>query len=100
GFVLAGFVSTVGFGFIGVWLALVAWEPTAEALFGSLLTVARVAAVAMIIGALIAIPAALMRVDSYETMPGWVWLFSIGWLGIYVLYPVISFGLGRSLIGD
>ena len=100
GFVLAGFVSTVGFGFIGIWLALVAWEPTAEALFGSLLTVARVAAVAMIIGALIAIPAAIMRVDSYETMPGWVWLFSIGWLGIYVLYPVISFGLGRSFIGE
>jgi hypothetical protein len=100
GFVLAGFVSTAGFGFIGLWLALVAWEPTAEALFGPLLTVARIAAVAMIIGALAAIPAGLMRIDSYESMPGWVWLFSIGWLGVYVLFPVVTFGLGRNLIGD
>ena len=100
GFVLAGFVSTAGFGFIGLWLALVAWEPTAEALFGPLLAVARIAAVAMIIGGLVAIPAGLMRIDSYESMPGWVWLFSIGWLGVYVLYPVVTFGLGRNLIGD
>ncbi|HET8777591.1 MAG TPA: hypothetical protein VFN76_08025 [Candidatus Limnocylindria bacterium] len=100
GFALAGFVTTAGFGFIGLWLALVAWEPMAEALFGSLLTIARIAAVGMIIGGIVAIAAALMRIDSYETMPGWVWLFSIGWLGIYVLYPVSSFGLGRNLIGD
>jgi hypothetical protein len=100
GFVLAGFVSTAGFGSIGLWLALMAWEPTAEALFGSLLTVARIAAVAMIVGGLVAIPAALMRIDSYESMPGWVWLFSIGWLAVYVLYPIVTFGLGRNLIGD
>jgi hypothetical protein len=98
GFVLAGFVSTVGFGLIGVWLALVAWGPMGDAWFGGLRVLAQIAAVAMIVGGLVAIPAVLQRIDSYETMPGWVWLFSIGWIGVYVLLPVVMFTLGRRLL--
>jgi hypothetical protein len=100
GFVLAGFVSTVGFGLIGVWLALVAWGPTGEALLGSWLTVARSGAVAMIVGGAAAIAGAVMRIDSYEGMPGWLWTFALGWIGVYVLYPLAVFGLGRNVIGD
>jgi hypothetical protein len=33
---------------------------------------ARIAAVAMILGGLAALPGALMRIDSYDEMPGWV----------------------------
>lgn len=98
GFVLAGFVSTIGFGLIGVWLARVAWSPMANDWFGGLRGVAQIAAVAMILGGLVAIPAALQGIDSYETMPGWVWLFSIGWIGVYVLFPVVMFALGRRLL--
>lgn len=41
-----------------------------------------------------------MRTDSYETMPGWLWIFSVGWIGTHVLYPATASGLGRSLVGD
>lgn len=98
GFVLAGFVSTIGFGCLGAWLALVAWGPMAGAWFGSLVGVARIAAVAMVGGGLVAIPAALMRIDSYDGMPGWVWLFSVGWVGVYLLLPIVMYGLGRRLL--
>lgn len=61
---------------------------------------ARVVAVAMVVGGLAAVPAALMRIDSFNDLPGWVWLFSLGWLGTYVLLPVVAFSLGRRLIGS
>ena len=100
GFVLAGFVSTIGFGCIGIWLALVAWSPMADDWSNVLRGVARVAAVAMVLGGLAAVPAALMRIDSFEDLPGWMWLFSVGWLGTYVLLPIWAIGLGRRLIGS
>ena len=98
GFVLAGFVSTIGFGLIGIWVALVAWGPGGDALFGPMLAVARGASIAMIIGGLAAVPGALMRVDSYEGMPGWLWSFALGWIGVYLLYPIALFVLGRRLL--
>lgn len=100
GFVLAGFVSTVGFGLIGVWLALVAWSPMAEDWSDVLRVVARVGAGALVIGGLVAVPAALARIDSYDAMPGWMWLFSIGWLGVYALLPIAAFSLGQRLLGS
>jgi len=99
GFVLAGFVSTIGFGLLGIWLALVAWSPTADDWSNVLRGVARVAAVAMVVGGVAAVPAALMRIDSYDALPGWLWLFSLGWIGTYLLLPIWAFGLGRRLIG-
>lgn len=98
-FVLAGFVSSIGFGLIGAWLALVAWDASANELFGPIVGLARIAAVAMIVGGLVAIPGALMRVDSYASMPAWLWAFSLGWIGVYVLMPVVLVGLGRRLLG-
>ncbi len=100
GFALAGFVSTIGFGFIGVWLALIAWGPVADDWFGGLRGVAQIAAVALIVGGLVALPGALQGIDSYEAMPGWMWLFSLGWIGVYVLVPIVMFGLGRRLLGS
>ena len=100
GFALAGFVSTIGFGFIGIWLALVAWSPMAIEWSDLMRGLARAGAIAMIVGGLAAIPGALMRIDSYDSLPGWLWLFSLGWLGTYVLLPIVAFGLGRRLIGS
>jgi hypothetical protein len=99
GFMLAGFVSTIGFGFIGLWLATVAWSPAASELWGGSLVLARIAAVAMVVGGLFAVPGALMRIDAFDAIPGWLWLFSLGWLGVYVLYPLLMFGFGRRLVG-
>lgn len=63
-------------------------------------SVAQMAAVAMILGGLSAIPAALQRIDSYQAMPGWMWLFSLGWIGVYVLYPILTLSLGRLLLTE
>ncbi|HEX7197820.1 MAG TPA: hypothetical protein VF364_13420 [Candidatus Limnocylindria bacterium] len=99
GFVLAGFVSAVGFGFIGLWLAVVAWSPPADDWWGGMLLLVRITAIAMVVGGLVAVPGALMRIDAFEDVPGWLWLFSLGWLGVYALYPLVAFALGRRLLG-
>ena len=40
-------------------------------------------------------PGIVLRLDDPETLPWWVWLGFVGWLGTYVLYPAwsIRFGL-------
>ena len=100
GFVFAGFVSTIGFGLIGIWLALVAWSPLVDDWSDLLRGLARVAAVAMLAGGLAAVPAAVLRIDAYDQLPAWLWTFSLAWLGTYVILPVVAFGLGRRLIGS
>ena len=99
GFILAGFVSTIGFGLIGAWLALVAWSPMAEAWSSGRRRFARVMAAAMVIGGVVAVPGALMGIDQFSRVPPWLWLYGVGWLGTYVLYPVWSLWFGRRLIG-
>jgi hypothetical protein len=34
------------------------------------------------------------------SVPGWLWLAFIGWLGIFVLYPIWAIWLGRALGRD
>lgn len=100
GFLLAGFVSSVGFGLIGVWLAWVAWSPMADGWSSGLRWLARVAAACMVIGGIAAVPGALMGIDGFESVPPWLWLFSLGWLGTYLLYPAWSLAFGRRLLAD
>ena len=99
-FVLAGFVSTIGFGLIGAWLAMMAWSPMADDWSNGLRRLARVTSVAMVIGGIAAVPGALMGIDDFGHVPAWLWLFSLAWLGIYVLYPTWALWFGRRLIGS
>ena len=100
GFVLAGFVSTIGFGLIGVWLALVAWSPMADEWPSRLRRLGRACAAVMVIGGIAAVPSALMGIDDFADLPGWLWLYGLGWLGTYVLYPVWALSFGRLLTRD
>jgi hypothetical protein len=95
GFILAGFVSSIGFGLIGMWLASVAWSPTAEGWAPGLRRLARVAAALMVVGATVAVPGTLMGVDAYAGMPPWLWLFSLSWIGTYLVYPAWAIAFGR-----
>lgn len=95
GFLLAGFVSTIGFGLIGAWLALVAWSPMAGGWSSGLRRVGRIAAAAMVVGCLAAVPGALLGIDDFDAVPPWLWPYALGWLGTYLLYPVWALGLGR-----
>jgi hypothetical protein len=99
GFVLAGFVSTIGFGLIGAWLSTVVWSPTTGERWIGYRWIGRLAALVMVVGGIAAIPSALMGIDDDAAMPPWLWLFSLAWIGAYVLYPVWSVSLGRRLVG-
>jgi hypothetical protein len=99
GFFLAGLVSSVGFALIGGWLlalslsAPVAWMPSGLNALG------RVAAAAMLVG-LVALPGIPLGIDDMDAVPPWLWAFSIGWLGTYVLYPVWSLWLARHILAS
>jgi hypothetical protein len=99
GFILAGLVSSVGFGLIGGWLVLVHRSSgfadaggTRGRRWGS------IAGGLMLFG-LVAVLGVLMRVDSYEATPPWLWVYGIGWLGTYVAYPWWCLLVGRPGAG-
>ena len=96
GFLLAGLVESFGFALVGVWLILLNLAsrrgPTSP------LQILGVGAGGLMAIGLIVLPAIVARVDDFDTAPAYVWRGSIGWLGIFVLYPVwaIWFGRGRA----
>jgi hypothetical protein len=96
GFVLSGFVSTVGFALVGAWLvAALRTTPLGLAMPEGLGTLGVVAGVAMVVG-IIGLAGVVMRVDSFEATPPWLWLYAVGWLGTYVLLPAWAFLVARS----
>ena len=97
GFFLAGLVESVGFALIGAWLivlnrsmaATTRWPPRLAAL-------GIVAGVVMAIG-IVVLPGVAMGLDDMDTAPGWVWLGFVGWLGIFVLYPIWCIWFGTVM---
>jgi MFS family permease len=93
-FLLAGLVSSLGFAGIGAWLVLVSrralatrtW-PRRVAILGGW------AGAVMAVGVAVA-PGIALRIDDLETAPSWIWIGFVGWLGIFVLYPVWAISLG------
>ena len=93
GFMLAGAVSSVGFAGIGAWLIALnrgrrglAWSGRTRAI--------GVAAGALMAVGIALVPAIALRIDDLDTAPGWVWIGFIGWLGIYIVYPLWAFRVG------
>jgi hypothetical protein len=85
GFLLAGLVESFGFGLVGLWLIALYWtrreSPSRINLLGA------IAGAVMAVG-LIVLPAVVTGVDDAEAAPGYVWLGFVGWIGIFVLYPL------------
>ena len=105
GFLLAGLVSSVGFALIGLWLFALNWSMREEERWSRWLPKLGIVAGALMAVGITALPGILIRVDDMESAPSWVWIGFLGWIGVYVLYPVwsICFGsllLGRSLMPD
>ncbi len=96
GFLLAGLVESFGFALVGIWL--VAVNLASRRRSASPLQVLGVVAGGLMAIGLIVLPAIVARVDDLDTAPAYVWFGFIGWLGIFVLYPVwaIWFGRGRA----
>lgn len=47
---------------------------------------------------IVMVPGVLMRVDDMETAPAWIWIGQLGWLGIYLGYPVWAIRFGNQLL--
>lgn len=92
GFFLAGLVSTLGFAGVGAWLIALARAGHAGA--GRVRGLAMLAGALMVVGAASA-PGILLRLDDMATAPGWIWIGMVGWLGIFVLYPIWALMSGR-----
>ena len=95
GFLLAGFVSTVGFGLIGLWLVAAARSARRDAsLGGNLAKLGAAAGIVMATG-LASVPVVSNRIDQADAVQPWMWAGSVSWLAVYVLYPVWALLLGR-----
>jgi hypothetical protein len=92
GFFLAGLVSTLGFAGVGAWLIALARAGRAGS--GRVRGLAMLAGALMVVGAASA-PGILLRLDDMATAPGWIWIGMVGWLGIFVLYPIWALAAGR-----
>jgi hypothetical protein len=97
-FFLAGLYSGLGNALIGVWLVIFCSSiPQSDALPHRLIVFGYVVGAFMALG-LIGITGILARIDSMESMPGYLYSASLGWLGTYILYPIWMIWLGRNLL--
>jgi hypothetical protein len=87
GFFLAGLVSSVGFAAIGTWLVVLnRSEAVADAWPPRLRTLGTAAGALMALG-FVSAPGIVLGLDDMATAPAWTWVGSLGWLGIFVVYP-------------
>lgn len=97
GFLVAGLVESLGFALVGLWL--IALHRSIESTSGwprQLRTLGLVAGIVMALG-FVAAPGILMGLDDADTAPGWIWIGFVGWLGIFLLFPIWSIWFGNAL---
>ena len=99
GYVLAGFYTAAGNAFIGLWLAAFC-----TSMQGSDTLPSGLARFGVVVGAIMAlgllvIPGILAGVDSMESLPWYLLVGFLGFLGTYILYPVWAIWLGRRNYG-
>jgi len=100
GFFLAGLVSSVGFALIGLWLV------EANRILGQTGAVPRAlsrlglaAGTAMAFG-FIDLPGIAMRLDDMTSVPPWIWVGSLWFVGAFALYPAWALWLGLRRADD
>ena len=95
GFMFAGLVSTVGFAGIGAWLIVLNRSRDQVAVWPGTMRAAGLVAGALMALGISSVPGIALGVDDAATAPAWVWISSIAWLGIYVVYPAWAIAMGR-----
>ena len=97
-FVLAGWYSGIGNALIGLWLAAFCYSLLrGDALPHNLVIFGIIVGAFMAVG-LLGIPGIIAGIDSMESMPWYLYIAFFGWLGTYILYPVLTIWLGRILL--
>lgn len=95
GFFLAGLVASLGFAGIGAWLVALNRSERVATWPRALRWVGIAAGALMALG-IIAVPGLMLRLDDMASAPAWVWLAELGWLGIYLVYPIWAIWLGLT----
>jgi len=97
-FVLAGWYTGVGNALIGLWLAAFCTSMLrGNTLPHNLVTFGIVVGGVMGMG-LLGIPGILARVDTMESLPWYLGVGYLGFLGTYILYPIWTIWFGRILV--
>jgi hypothetical protein len=97
GWILAGFVSSVGFGLIGPAVVATSAMLARDGLvMGRVATLGRAIGWLMALGFLAVVPSAL-RYDSFDATPPWAWAVYVSWFGTYFGYPAWAIASGRRL---
>jgi len=97
-FVLAGWYSGIGYALIGFWLAAFCYALLrGAALPHNLVMFGVVVGACMAVG-LLGVPGIFAGIDSIESMPWYLYVAFVGWLGTYFLYPIWTIWLGRNLL--
>ena len=97
-FVLAGWYTGVGNALIGLWLAAFCTSMLhADTLPHNLVAFGIIVGAVMVMG-LLGIPGILARVDTMESLPWYLGVGYLGFLGTYILYPIWTIWLGRILL--
>ena len=94
GFLFAGLVSSLGFAGIGAWLVVVNRSQREMRAWPRALRRLGVVAGALMVVGIVLVPGILLGLDDPATAPAWVWIGFLGWLGIYVAYPVWAISMG------
>ena len=97
-FVLAGWYSGIGNALIGLWLAAFCYSLLRGDALPNNLAVFGIVVGAFMVTGLFGIPGIFAGIDSMESMPWYLYIAFLGWLGTYILYPIWTIWLGRNLL--
>jgi hypothetical protein len=97
-FVLAGWYTGVGYALIGLWLVGFCYSMLrGDALPHNLIIFGLVVGAFMAVG-LLGVLGIFKGIDSMESMPWYLYIAFFGYLGTYIMYPIWTLWLGRTLL--
>jgi hypothetical protein len=94
GFFFAGLVSSVGFAGIGLWLVILDRRAAEATGWPARLRILGAIGGGLMAMGVAAVPGIVLGLDDAATAPAWVWISSVGWLGVYVVYPAWALWVG------
>ena len=94
-FVLAGWFTGIGNALIGLWLAAFCYSLLGSGSLPHNLVVFGVVVGSFMTFGLLGIPGILARIDTMESLPWYLGVSYLGFLGTYILYPFWALWFGR-----